>query len=423
MDISDLKYGVVTGVAGSGKTHHVRQMIADNPSWGLLCAMSGSAARVLGDGVPTLHSAVGFYDLPSLQRNHGDGTLLRNMKTLKKETDRIVIDEASMIDAEMLTLLTDAALQAKLGIILVGDWMQLPPPMTSWNQAPSWAFKSPQWSLYAGHIIRLETQYRQKNKTFLKGLNALRRGDGKAALPLLKKAGVKMSPIPSGGGDVFDGLTLVATNSTKRAIDTKCYDLIESDEWTYDSVVWGNQSPEWKDIPSSVSVKQGTRVMILRNKYQNGALLYANGETGLVTECYDDGVFVKRDQSSEVFVEMAEIDDAHRRIHVGDCRSVEITKKASGGIRYFPLTNAWALTVHKAQGLTIEEPLRVKLWADQNWNNPAMVYVACSRVKTPGRLDIGGGDTVLGSCSILQEKCVSAKECRWLTETGVVAHA
>jgi hypothetical protein len=151
--------------------------------------------------------------------------------------------------------------------------------------------------------------------------------------------------------------------------------------------------------------------MILRNKYQDGALLYANGETGVVTSLYDTGVWVMRDDGSEVFVEYAEIDDAHRRIQVGDCRSVEVTRKAGGGIKYLPLVRAWALTVDKAQGSTFSSPVRVKLWADEFWKRPASVYVACSRVKTPGLLDIAGGDMNLAGVSVLQDKTVAAKEC------------
>jgi ATP-dependent DNA helicase PIF1 len=411
-DISHMEYGVVTGAAGSGKTHLVRHMIADNPSFGLLCATTGVAARVLGDTVPTLHAACGFYDIESLRRNYRDGTLLRNLKTLKKDYDRIIIDEASMLDAETLTLLTDAALKAGIGLILVGDWMQLP-PITDMNQKPNWAFHSPMWSVFE-NIVRLETQYRQTNQTFLRGLNALRCGDGKSAIPLLKKAGVTMSPIPSGDVDQFDGLTLVATNNSKRAIDSKRYDVIDSPEWSYPSTQWGHQSPEWKDIPKIVTVKEGARVMLLRNKYENGALLYANGETGTVTSCHAGGVYVARDSGSEVFIEPAEVDDAHRRVLVGDTRQTHITKKATGGIRYLPITKAWALTVHKAQGLTMDVPVRVKLWADAFWKTPAMVYVAASRVKKPGLLDIAGGDTVFDKNSILTDKCVAAKECQVL---------
>ena len=75
-----------------------------------------------------------------------------------------------MLDADTLTLLTEVCKKSGLGIILVGDWMQLP-PVTPGNQKPNWAFRSPAWPLFDKNIVRLTTQYRQKNKTFLKGLN------------------------------------------------------------------------------------------------------------------------------------------------------------------------------------------------------------------------------------------------------------
>jgi ATP-dependent DNA helicase PIF1 len=414
MDIANLNFGVIMGAAGSGKTYFVRQQIAEDPSFGLLTATTGPAARVLGPEVPTVHSALGFFDLESLCRASNDGSLVHNMMEVRREGyERLIIDEASMLPGQALTLLTDAAVQAGLGIILVGDWCQLP-PVTEGNKRPDWAFDSPWWrKLYAPNTVRLVTQFRQKSKTFLRALGALRQGDGKAALPLLRKAGVSMSPIPSGEVPPFEGMTLTATKGSRDAINLAHYEALNAKEKIYRTVRWGHQQSDWKEIPDTVSVKVGMRCMVLRNKYDdNHRLVYANGECGVVTELTGSGVFVKRDDGDIIFVEVTHQDNAHRRGIRSDGKvHSEVTRRATAGVTYLPLAMAWAMNVHKTQGLTIESPVRIKLWADHFFKAAAMMYVAASRVTKPSLLDIQGGDFCMnGIQPVLEERTSASSE-------------
>ena len=103
--VIDFKYGMVTGPAGSGKTYNIRKILETDPSWGLVAATTGPAARVLGSGVPTIHSALGFFDKKSIERAASDGTLRKNVRTRRAKYDRIIIDEASMLSSEMFDLI------------------------------------------------------------------------------------------------------------------------------------------------------------------------------------------------------------------------------------------------------------------------------------------------------------------------------
>src|SRR5439155_21648397 len=164
----------------------------------------------------------------------------------------------------------------------------------------------------------------------------------------------------------------------------------------------------WNDenkFPDSVSLKIGTRVMILRNLYSKDAhkLLQTNGDMGVVTALnpifleggsVSGSVEVKRDDGSTVTVEMMRVDDGKKHVEiVNGVRKTIVDKPASCGIEYMPLTPAWAVTVHKAQGLTISHPTRVEM---EDWfANPGSVYVACSRVKNPEDLTLIYADNQL----------------------------
>jgi ATP-dependent DNA helicase PIF1 len=419
--VIDFKYGMVTGPAGSGKTYNIRKILETDPSWGLVAATTGPAARVLGSGVPTIHSALGFFDQKSIERAASDGTLRKNVRTRRAKYDRIIIDEASMLSSEMFDLILIACEAEDMGLILVGDFLQLP-PVTKDNKPPSWLFKSKNWARFAKNTVKLATQYRHTNADFIKGLNFLRAGKGGLALPHLQKAGVTFPPVPTQGNpDTFDGVVLTATIGSRDNINRRRYDAIDEKEVTYNTERWGKQDKDWKDIRDTVSLKVGCRVMILRNLYEevNGrtTLTQANGETGIVTYLDASEVIVQRDDGSVVKVVMQKTDNATRRtlLNHDESRVTETLTNATGGVDYMPLALAFAVNVHKAQGLTITAKTQMPIWQDEFWKHPAMIYVAASRVKNPEDLLIVGADMLWREGPLLEEQCKMDTNCtQWV---------
>jgi len=413
--------------------------------------------------VKTIHSTLGFFDVESLRNSRDKGTLRKNLKRLRKKFKRIIIDESSMLHSEVFEILVTACDEVGMGIVLTGDFLQLlavqPDPKPK-GYIP-WLFQTPAWKKFKDHVIRLDTQYRHTNENFLKALNLLRAGKGEEAIPFLKKAGVRFVP----GGDNypldlnFKGTTLVGTNNMCDKINAACYAKIHSDEHTYTTWrkgVWTKKDwQEWGDIPGSVSLKIGTRAMVLRNLYgqmvldpnktvdtdaldiqpvlfnpdgslgfvkkekKNGegqisepgsdeadenkgeiishALLQANGDTGVIESIGGDEfgltfVEVRRDDGALIRVEMFTADNGKYHTEIGDKgQRIRITdEQPTAWVTYLPLKRAWAVTTHKAQGLTISHPTRIVL--EDFFRRPAMIYVACSRVKNPTDLTIVGAD-------------------------------
>src|ERR1700730_9497170 len=191
---SKSQFILITGAAGSGKTYIVRECINMKPKFGLLTATTGIAARILATNinadVKTINSTLGFYDYDSLKRSRDRGTLRKNIERLKKKYKYIIVDECSMLRADVFQLLVEEFSKWGMRLIIVGDFLQLPAVMPKPRPAglADHLFQTPAFQKF--EVIKLETQYRQTNPDFIHGLNMLRAGDGANAVPLLKKAGV-----------------------------------------------------------------------------------------------------------------------------------------------------------------------------------------------------------------------------------------
>ncbi|HZR66598.1 MAG TPA: AAA family ATPase [Terriglobales bacterium] len=389
-----MKHAFVTGAAGCGKTYQVRERLRANPKWGLLTATTGIAARNLGDGVPTVHSALGFFDLPSLRKLSESRCLLDNMQSIADRYERLVIDECSMLLRESLDIIFEAAEQAQLSLVLVGDFLQLPPVIQGDMPKPWWAFQANCWPTFAQNTIWLTKNHRQDNSAFLAGLNFLREGKGGPAKQVFKACGVHFT---SQIDYKFPGTTIVATNKVREEFNKRLYNAIYEPELTFRTMRWGKQRKEWYDIPDSVSLKTGTRVMITKNAYGDQGLYYANGDCGQVVDLGERSVTVYRERDGVMLdVVRADVDDSEiigYETRQKDGKRAAIRTQATGGVTYLPLTPAWAITVHKSQGLTLDS-VQVNL-PEGFYGSPAMVYTACSRCRTPEQLVLVGGDNWL----------------------------
>jgi ATP-dependent exoDNAse (exonuclease V) alpha subunit len=155
--------------------------------------------------------------------------------------------------------------------------------------------------------------------------------------------------------------------------------------------------------------------MILRNLYEKGdgtkKLLYANGDAGTVTDMDDGCVHVVRESDNRLLpVRYVDEDDSEIIGYkmetitdpiTGKEETVKILEKTqpTGGVHYMPVAQAWAVTVHKAQGLSLDA-VQVNL-PERFYGSPAMVYVAASRCRTPEGLVLVGGEKFLAQrCTV-----------------------
>lgn len=457
---SSVHCNFITGAAGTGKTFLQKKEIEKNESYGILCATTGIAAINLG--ATTLNSVLKFFDTDSLRDRFSRGSLTSTLHRLGKKIKRLVIDEVSMMDARQLDYIYQSLLQvnefkdmegAPMGIVLTGDFAQLPP-----IKAP-WVFEAECWEHFERNTTTLTKVWRQDNLEFLEAINAARSGQGKKCVDILQSIGVKFMPQQDGK---FKGTTIISKNDLVDNFNFAALLDLPGQAYGLSSKTWGDQAGEWKkNIPDMLKLKDGAYVMILSND-QSGAFEYANGDCGWIQSKDLDGtIWIKLARNDRVVgirpiirYKKCSQEDADK-LGPKPCETVEedvnmdsdtYTPKSNivrythlycedscgwdepglrhgpwgvpsyncpsgtwniGAIKYYPLRLAYATTVHKSQGLTLD---RCQIdCRDQFFGQPSMAYVALSRVRTPDGL------TIVGEPNKLEERIrIEPKIKRWL---------
>ncbi len=437
-----------TGAAGTGKTHNEKKKIEENPTYGILCATTGIAAINLG--ATTLNSVLKFYDTDSLRDRFNRGSLTSTLHRIGRKVKKLVIDEVSMMDGRQLDYIYQAIFQvnefqdmadAPMGITLTGDFAQLPP-----IKAP-WAFEADCWEHFERNTNTLTKVWRQENLEFLEAVNAARSGRGTKCAEILKSLGVKFQPQQEGR---FKGTTIMSKNDQVDNFNFSALMDVPGDAFGLKTMTWGEQAGEWKNIPDTLKLKENAYVMILSND-QSGSFAYANGDCGIIQSKDIDGTIWIKLARNEQVVPIRPIiryramrgDDAEKSFmktfggvpkdyeydkmeHIfceGECGvSMPGMRHGAwgkpsyncssgsfnvGAIKYYPLRLAYATTVHKSQGLTLDK-CQIDC-RDHFFGNPGMAYVALSRCRTPEGL------VVVGTPEKLAERIkIEPKVKRWL---------
>lgn len=437
-----------TGAAGTGKTYNEKKKIEANPAYGVLCATTGIAAINLG--ATTLNSVLKFFDTDSLRDRFNRGGLTSTLHRIGRKVKKVVIDEVSMMDGRQLDYIYQAMFQvnefqdmigAPMGIVLTGDFAQLPP-----IKAP-WAFEADCWEHFERNTNTLTKIWRQDNPEFLEAINAARSGRGTKCAEILKSIGVKFQPQQEGR---FSGTTIMSKNDQVDNFNFSALMDVPGDAFGLKTQTWGEQAGEWKNIPEILKLKEKAYVMILSND-TSGSFAYANGDCGTVQQKDIDGTIWIKLARNETTIPIRPIiryramrgDDAEKSLmktfggtaddyqydkleHIwcdGDCGLDAPGKRDGqwgrasyncpsgsfnvGAIKYYPLRLAYATTVHKSQGLTLDK-CQIDC-RDHFFGNPGMAYVALSRCRTPEGL------VVVGSPEKLAERIkIEPKVKRWL---------
>jgi len=415
----------LTGAAGTGKSYEINRRLEDDPSYALVCATTGIAAINLGENVTTINAALKYFDTDSLMDAYINGFITQRLNKLYKQGYKnIVIDEVSMMAADQLDIIMRAldqlaeyaTVRKPMGLILTGDFCQLPPVKAQW------AFESESWPRFEANTVRLTTSWRQANPNFQLALQAMRKGAGADGVEAL--ASCQLEYATNNSLD-FPGTTLVSKNDEVERFNWACHSKVKGQMTTAPSSRWGKQKGEWKLIPEALQVKLGSYVMILANskfnydeqEYQS-KYEYVNGDCGYV-EDFDptSGVYHVRLRRSGRVVgvtpvtrknEEKELTAFHQSADSGKAYYDEQRKRwIVGEVTYAPLRLAYASTVHKSQGLSLDA-VQINL-TNAFFGSPAMAYVALSRCRTPEGLRIVGSKELLA-----KRVCTDPKVIRFL---------
>ncbi len=383
----------LTGKAGTGKTTFLKTLKASCGKQMMVTAPTGVAA--VNAGGVTLHS---FFQLPfgpyisgrSDQDSRRFFRFSKDKKRIIKGLDLLVIDEISMVRADLLDAV-DAVLKrlrrddrpfGGVQLLLIGDLFQLPPvakphewQLLEGSYGSVYFFSS--HALSASELITVELKkiYRQSDENFIGLLNAVRenRVDGSVADLLNQCAG---KPLPDNG-------YITLTTHNKKADNINRERLARLSETANELLAEvSGEFPEHSfPTPDRLVLKKGAQVMFLRNDSSPEKEFY-NGKIGRVCSIIGKTVYVACDPdregdppSSPIAVEPVEWENITYTVNEAD---QTIKEDVIGRFKQVPLKLAWAVTIHKSQGLTFD---RAIVDAKDAFAH-GQTYVALSRCRT-----------------------------------------
>lgn len=392
-----------TGCAGVGKSILIDKMVQElkkklgNNGQVAVTASTGRAAFNIGGC--TLHSFAGIglgkENASTLASKISFNKVLRQ-RWIKVKV--LIIDEISMIDGKLFDKLEYIAERVRgrtapfggIQLILTGDFLQLPPvsPNNLNEEVALRTFEAKSWNECIKEYVCLRTVYRQSDKDFIIALAKIRIGHiDESTATLLNDLSRDLPPQDEG-----EPVNLYATRIKADEYNNKRLSEIEGSTYVYhseDVVQRRGSSDILKQCPApmSITLKKGAQVMLIRNL--NNDLV--NGTVGIVTGFTNSVMRVYEEKTFTESLPIVRFTLANGRMYTKVLeRSVWEIKQTDGNLlayrRQMPLILAWAVTIHKSQGQTIQR-LRVHL---EEVFESGQVYVALSRAVNMENLQVIG---------------------------------
>lgn len=379
----------LTGKAGTGKTTFLKKLRAASPKRMVVLAPTGIAA--INAGGVTIHS---FFQLPlspyvpgtsfggSDQKMFRFGNQKRN---IIRTMDLLVIDEVSMVRADLLDAVDSVMRRYRdrnkpfggVQLLLIGDLQQLSPVIKDdeWAilgsyYATPYFFSSKALNSAKYQIVELKTVYRQQDSHFIDLLNQIREHKATdAVLSELNKRCIKgFNPLPGG-----DYIRLTTHNYPAQKINEQELEKLTGKAYSFDAEIEGTFPEASFPADKTLTLKRGAQVMFIKNDSEKR---YFNGMIGEVVDVDNEDIVVRGKDGGEAF-KLDPVEWTNSKYTL-DNASKEIKETVEGVFRQYPVRLAWAITIHKSQGLTFEHAI---IDTSRSFAH-GQTYVALSRCKS-----------------------------------------
>lgn len=377
----------LTGKAGTGKTTFLKNVVERSKKRSIVVAPTGVAA--INAGGMTIHS---FFQLPftpyvpnaRIQSKFDFG---KEKRRIIASLDLLIIDEISMVRSDLLDAIDSVLRRYRdhykpfggVQLLMIGDLQQLTPVVTPEDEAllkpyydTPYFFGSKALQQIEYVTILLSQVFRQEDSNFLEVLNHVREAHPTANDIATLNQRCQPAFIPKSGEGY---IRLTTHNYLADNYNDSELKKLPGHSYTFEAQIEGN-FPEYSYPTSEVlTLKEGAQVMFVKND-PTGEHRYYNGRIGEIVEISENHVCVLCAGDAEgIEVEPLEWENAQYQLNP-ETRVIET--KIQGTFRQLPLRLAWAITIHKSQGLTFERAI-----IDANLSfAPGQVYVALSRCKT-----------------------------------------
>ena len=402
----------LTGKAGTGKTTFLRTVMQQSRKRPIVVAPTGVAA--INAGGVTIHS---FFQLPFSPYVPGAKVeskfdFSREKRKIIASIDLLIIDEISMVRADLLDAI-DAVLRrfrdhnlpfGGVQLLLIGDLAQLTPVVTPEDERllkpyydTPYFFGSKALQQIDYVTIQLEHVYRQQDESFIKILNEVRNGHPSAeALAQLNSRAILNSQFSFLNSQL--AIRLTTHNHLANYYNESELQKLPGRSYSYRAEIKGTFPDYSYPTAETLELKVGAQVMFVKND-PSGEHLYYNGRIGRVMEASEKHLTVYCEGDANA-IEVEPLEWENTRYTLNEVTR-EIESEVQGTFKQLPLRLAWAITIHKSQGLTFDHAI---IDANQSFA-PGQVYVALSRCRTLEGLTLA---TPLEARSIINDQRVDS---------------
>ena len=366
----------LTGGAGSGKSFLIRHFLRTQTSRDFPVLASTGAAAVLIGG-RTFHSFFGLGIMEggvpaTVEKAAKNRQVVRRLKKIKG----FIVDEVSMLSGPTLRAAEIIARRVResdlpwggLRVIAVGDFAQLPPIERGGGQKRGWAFLDSVWTFSGFETQFLRTQTRCRDEEYIRVLNDVREG---RVTPLVRDyLNSKTGPV----AEDFEGTRLFPRRDETERFNLSKLDALSGAAVRFDTVYSGDARmieslKKYSPLPDALFLKEKALVMLRQNDPQGR---WVNGSTGHITSI----------KKTELKIEL--LNGRPIEIEPASFSLLDAEGQVTAAAVNFPVSLAWASTIHKSQGATLDK-MMVNL---SNLWEPGQAYVALSRLQHGADLSV-----------------------------------
>lgn len=383
----------ITGKAGTGKTTFLRKLREQSPKNMAVVAPTGVAA--INAGGMTIHS---LFQLPvrtliptpqSYKQLFAEQRLTQRKRNMLYHLEMLVIDEISMVRADVLDAIDQVLRRYKyrrdqpfggVQVVMIGDLFQLSPVVTKGDDEEAmnkyydgpYFFNAKVMKELQPVYIELNHVFRQQDEQFVKLLNEVRENQltqqGRALLSS------RYNPRFMNTDEDFH-ITLTTHNRLADELNEHELNKLPSEVYLFHADIVKDFPENIYPTEETLTLKVGSRVMFVRNDDQKPRRFY-NGKIGVITDIDDDKIYVRCEDGEIEVTRMVWENIRYRE----DEKTGKIEEEVLGSFTQYPLRLAWAVTIHKSQGLTFDKVIidAARAFA------AGQVYVALSRCRTLG---------------------------------------
>jgi ATP-dependent exoDNAse (exonuclease V) alpha subunit len=391
-DILKTDHLFLTGSSGTGKSYLTAKLIEEYKKDKKQVVVLGSTGvSAVNIGGQTIHSFFAFgicKNTEELLRYDKNKSRIKELNGILSNTDLLIIDEISMVSAALMEMIRYRLNNSNFrgSLLFVGDFFQLPPIQKkdefdggSLFGDEVYAFESSAWKSYNPKILELAGSKRTNDRLFFNILNRVRKGEIDDEITRFFENLRQNRAVTLSNPTILFGRNYEADKMNKKRLDEINSELriLDAELSLHDKSLSQNRIENWHktlSVPLKLELKEGAFILFCVNKWGK----FYNGERGIVRGIFDEYLLIEKRN------ELIKVEPYEFALYENVLEDGKVKSKTLAALKQFPVKLAYAITIHKSQGMSIEH---LVCDIDNIFEN-SQFYVAVSRAVSAKNLYI-----------------------------------